>query len=268
MSSFVLLIHSYPSVFLIYLAKKSGNFGSASQLAKQLVQETLLDEGLKVVKEFTSDRSRTPVEATTAGTDESRTSMTGSLSNPSSSAEPSPIKSDPLTSIMGNRLQSPQILSHFMSQQHHVPRPRGRPPKSQVIADRLEAAYQEKLTQHIQQTFLASQYNQMLGQSLAAAAAANGYSNPMSSNGHASGMEPIIGSHEKETHENNGHGKGQYGPFESSGDSSPKDMVMRTTKNGDSVNGSDMELISDLSVKQEQLSNGRDCGGIIESTDS
>lgn len=248
-----------PAVFLIYLAKKSGNFGSASQLAKQLVQETLLDEGLKVVKEFNSDRQSPPDGM--AMSNESAMSLTTPSSTPtpaSSSTESSPIKSDAITSIMG-RHQSPQIMSHFMTQQQQHgagPRPRGRPPKSQLMADRLEAAYHEKLTQHIQQTFLASQaYNHAL-------AAANGYSNRniMSANGQGSGLEQII-SQGKETHEhlNNGRGNGQFAGFGDalrSDDSSPKDLVMRPKNKS---NGSDLDPVNDLSVKQEPVSIGNGC---------
>ena len=252
-----------PTVFLIYLAKKSGNFGSASQLAKQLVQETLLDEGMKVVKEFNSDPQTSPNGM--AMSSDSVMSLTTSASTPttaSSSTESSPIKSDPITSIMG-RHQSPQMMHHYMTQQHGAApsRARGRPPKSLMMADRLEAAYHEKLTQHIQQSFLASQaYNQAL-------AAANGFPNRsmMPGNGHGSGLEQIM-SQGNETHENlNGRGNGQFTGYENTDrNSSPKDLVMRSKNKS---NGSELDLIADLSVKQEQQqSNGNGCS-IMDSSD-
>lgn len=37
---------------MVYLAKKSGNLAGATQLTRQLTRETLLDEGLRLVKEF------------------------------------------------------------------------------------------------------------------------------------------------------------------------------------------------------------------------
>lgn len=252
-----------PIVFLIYLAKKSGNFGSASQLAKQLVQETLLDEGLRVVKEFNSDRITTPPNVGHAG-DGATAVMTPSSTSTaasSSSTECSPIKSDAITSIMGRRM-SPQGVSQIMASHQHqqqamAPRPRGRPPKSLQMADRLEAAYQEKLSQHIQQSFLASQaYSHAL-------AAANGFSNRNMGpgNGHsASGLEQIM-CQGKESHDSlNGRGN-SFPSFDQSiltADSSPRDMVMRSK----GANESDLDMITDLSVKQEQVSHGNGCSAI------
>ena len=243
-----------PIVFLIYLAKKSGNFGSAAQLSKQLVQETLLDEGLRVVKEFNLEPS-SPMTAT-----ESSVSLTTPSSTPTnttttsascSSLEPSPIKSDAITSIMRRRLSPPVMYAQ------NAPRPRGRPPKAQLMVDRLEAAYHEKLTQHIHQTFLASHaYNQAL-------AAANGYPpNRMmvSSNGQSTGtglelMTPP--SQESQEHMNNGRGNG-YASYESTVlvDDSPTNLVLRPKIQ---TNGSDMGMVADLSVKQEQSHEENGC---------
>lgn len=125
------------------------------------------------------------------------------------------------------------------------------------MAERLEAAYHEKLTQHIQQTFLASQaYNHAL-------AAANGFQNRsmMPGNGHSGGpLEQMI-SQVKETHENmsNGRANGHFAAFDST-DSSPKDLVINTNKS----NGAELDLITDLSVKQEQQTNG---SSIMDETD-
>lgn len=66
----------------------------------------------------------------------------------------------------------PSVMSH---------RPRGRPPKAITDLRNLEAAYHEKLTQHLQQSFLASQaYNQVI-QAAAVAAAANGFTSATTS---------------------------------------------------------------------------------------
>lgn len=69
-------------------------------------------------------------------------------------------------------------------------RPRGRPPKAIAGLRNLEAAYHEKLTQHLQQSFLATQaYNQVM-QAAAVAAVANTFSttggnSTGNSNGHS-----------------------------------------------------------------------------------
>lgn len=181
-------------VFLIYLAKKSGNFGSATQLSKQLVQETLLDEGLRVVKEFSGSAPSkeqmdlnampSPPNTSIARKEESHLFHMNQESSRESLMTPP-------TCVAALRDAFPSMTMPMTRPPiQTLPRPRGRPPKNPQPVDHshnfpahpgfrdlrtsLEAAYHaevaEKLQQHFQQTFLANQYSQQM------MAAANGFS--------------------------------------------------------------------------------------------
>jgi len=187
-------------VFLIYLAKKSGNFGSATQLSKQLVQETLLDEGMRVVKEFsnssppgTSKDNQAQLDLSVLASPRKTDDHVNAFqmnSEPESLMTPPTLRDAFPGMAMPPRPPPPPV---------HQPRPRGRPPKNpptqmptpvvdhhhfqahhhpgfRDLRSSLEAAYHaevaEKLQQHFQQTFFANQYSQQLMQ---AAAATNGF---------------------------------------------------------------------------------------------
>ena len=265
-------------VFLIYLAKKSGNFGSASQLAKQLVQETLLDEGLRVVKEFSSD---TPSK--------------------DSSVIPSPPdqslkrKEDPMFQVTPNPdsgreslMTPPSLRDAFPGMTRpaiHQPRPRGRPPKNpqpQMTIDHhhhmtphsgfrdlrssLEAAYHaevaEKLQQHFQQTFLANQYSQQM------MAAANGFAGmrriqeSFNSESNKTSVKNDSNGEEHATH-NNGEGttNGDTTPVGSFRGSSPKPILSQASNGspGKTINRSLEELescINASSIESKPNGNG------------
>ena len=168
---------------------------------------------------------------------------------------------------MGLHRQTPNLISQLMMHSPQVgPRPRGRPPKSQLLVGRqqLEAAYHEKLTQHIQQTFLANQaYSQAM-------AVANGFPTRgihMSGNGHpaVSGLDQGM-TQGMEGMDNiaNGRGNGFNNTFESSADVSPTDLVIRNKNSGN-----EMEHLCDSAVKHESnQANGNNSNGHLnESSD-
>ena len=98
-------------VFLILLAKKTGNSVAANHITKQLVQETLIDEGLRVVKELTDQ-----IKDDGTGIDLrvfNKISESGRGSNSSSAVSST----------------SPALEQMRTVFKTDTPRPRGRPPK-------------------------------------------------------------------------------------------------------------------------------------------
>ncbi|RWS14341.1 NGFI-A-binding protein 1-like isoform X2 [Dinothrombium tinctorium] len=156
-------------VLLIFVAKKTGNAAVATQLTRQLVQETLIDEGLRVVKEYTDQNKD---EA--AGVD-LRVLPEKSVDTVVSNAPPVTITQTVPTS---NSTVTQNMI-------HHGPRPRGRPPKflEREFHQANFAAYQSQLSQHLHQQYLSQNAGAIPGM-----IPANGFANiktePESNNGH------------------------------------------------------------------------------------
>ena len=98
-------------VFLILLAKKTGNSVAANHITKQLVQETLMDEGLRVVKELADQ-----IKDDGSGVD-LRVFNKINESNRGSNA------------CVGVSSSSPALDQTRPIYKSDAPRPRGRPPK-------------------------------------------------------------------------------------------------------------------------------------------
>ncbi|RWS27693.1 NGFI-A-binding protein 1-like protein [Leptotrombidium deliense] len=127
-------------------AKKTGNTTVATQLTRQLVQETLIDEGLRVVKEYTDQNK----DENTTGVD-LRVMPEKSVENMIAPTTSTPVTMNSVISAATIGMLTPNMIQHS-------PRPRGRPPKflDREFHQANFSAYHSQLSQHLHQQYLSA----------------------------------------------------------------------------------------------------------------